>query len=445
MNNKTLLVSLSDLINIKHGYAFKGENFVANKSIYQLVTPGNFAIGGGFQIKKEKFYDGPIPEEYVLKENDLVVTMTDLSKEGDTLGYSALIPDTKDTIWLHNQRVGLISIKKTADVDLIFLSYLMRTQNYRAHVLSGLTGSTVKHTSPSKICEYKFNLPSISIQKKIASILKNLDSKIELLNKTNKTLESIAQSIFKSWFIDFDPVHAKQQVKKCAGIDKATADLFPSSFVESELGLIPKDWAVTSIKDICEVITNGGTPSRSNSLFWENGTIPWYKTGELTDSFLINHSESITQLGLEKSSVKLMDKECVLMAIYAAPTVGRLGILTQASTFNQATTGMKAKQEIGFVFLYLTLLFGRDWFNNRANGAAQQNISKAIVESYKLILPSTHILTSFNNYLMPMFKRIEQNINQVSTLSNLRDTLLPRLISGKLDLSNIEEHLEEVA
>jgi type I restriction enzyme S subunit len=351
--------------------------------------------------------------------------------------YCGAVHFSKKECWVTDNAIKANAKNNTNSYYAYHLLSYLDLNRYRAGSGQPLINQSILNS---------LKVPNIDVfqQNKIAYILENIDKRIDLLKETNQTLESIAQAIFNSWFINFDPVHAKQQRIKCAGIDKTTADLFPDSFVESELGLIPNGWVVTDIKGICDVITNGGTPSRSNILYWENGTIPWYKTGELTDSFLINHSENITELGLEKSSVKLMDKESVVMAIYAAPTVGRLGILTQASTFNQATTGMKAKQEVGFVFLYLTLFFGRSWFNNRANGAAQQNISKGIVESYKLVLPTEDILDCFNANLMPVFKKIEQNINQIHTLSKLRDTLLPRLISGKLDLSEIEEQLDGV-
>lgn len=369
---------------------------------------------------------------------DLINAPQDTIVIGRVGSYCGAVHFSKKECWVTDNAIKANAKNNTNPYYAYHLLSYLDLNRYRAGSGQPLINQSILNS---------LKVPNIDLlqQNKIAYVLENIDKRIDLLNKTNDTFDSIAQAIFKSWFIDFDPVHAKKQGNRYDGIDKATANLFPDSFEESELGLIPKGWVVTDIKGICEVITNGGTPSRSNILYWENGTIPWYKTGELTDSFLINHSENITELGLEKSSVKLMDKESVLMAIYAAPTVGRLGILTQASTFNQATTGMKAKEDIGYVFLYLTLLFGRAWFNNRANGAAQQNISKAIVESYKLVLPSANILNSFNICLMPIFKKIEQNINQMHSLSNLRDTLLPRLIAGKLDLSKIEEQLEGVA
>jgi type I restriction enzyme S subunit len=212
--------------------------------------------------------------------------------------------------------------------------------------------------------------------------------------------------------------------------------------VESELGLVPKGWSATSIEEICSTITNGGTPSRSHSEFWQSGSIPWYKTGDFSDGFLLEPSEKITDVALSNSSVKLLPENAVLMAIYAAPTVGRLGVLTRPSTFNQACTGMVAKNNVGTWFLYWTLYFGRDWFNSRANGAAQQNISKAIVASYRLVKPMEQLLSVFDELTDPLHKKIRRNVEQVETLSALRDTLLPRLISGKLRLADAVAHVD---
>lgn len=143
------IVGLGNLIDIKHGFAFKGEYFSDEPTDNVLVTPGNFAIGGGFQINKLKFYDGPVPDDYVLQTGDVVVTMTDLSKQADTLGYSAIIPSSRYR-FLHNQRVGRVLLKSD-DADLTFIAWLLRTSAYRTTVIGSATGSTVKHTSPGQI------------------------------------------------------------------------------------------------------------------------------------------------------------------------------------------------------------------------------------------------------------------------------------------------------
>src|SRR3989344_7071170 len=193
---------LSDYIKIKHGFAFKGEYFSAQPTPDILVTPGNFAIGGGFKSDKFKYYKGSVPEDYILKENDLVVTMTDLSVDADTLGYSALIPQDNKNRFLHNQRVGLVQ-KKKEGIDFGYLYYLMHTRSYQKYVVTTASGSTVKHTSPDRIASYEYEFPSLQTQKKISEILSAYDAKIENNNKIIKNLETTAQTIFNEWFVNF--------------------------------------------------------------------------------------------------------------------------------------------------------------------------------------------------------------------------------------------------
>ena len=301
-------------------------------------------------------------------------------------------------------------------------------------ITSYLTGAVMPKLTQGNLNRIEVSCPPREAQDAIVGILGSLDDRITLLRETNATLEAIAQALFKSWFVDFDPVRAKMEGRAPEGMDEATAALFPDSFEESELGLVPKEWSVGTVEDICQTITNGGTPSRSNKTYWESGEIPWFKTGDFSDGFLLSPTERITQTALECSAAKLLPENAVLMAIYAAPTVGRLGVLTEPAAFNQACTGMVAHKNIGPWFLYWTLYFGRDWFNSRANGAAQQNISKAIVSGYKVVIPSDAALAAFNDVVAPLQNKIRANSEQAKELGDLRDTLLPRLISGKLRL-----------
>jgi type I restriction enzyme S subunit len=165
---------LGDVCEIKHGFAFKGEYFCDSPTEYLLVTPGNFAIGGGFQ-DKPKYYNGNIPRNYVLAKDDLIVTMTDLSKQGDTLDYSALVPT--DSRYLHNQRIGLVKITRQG-VLKEYVYWLMRTHDYQRYIFNHASGSTVKHTAPKIILGYEFDLPSLPVQREIAATLSALDDKI---------------------------------------------------------------------------------------------------------------------------------------------------------------------------------------------------------------------------------------------------------------------------
>lgn len=260
---------LSDYVKIKHGFAFKGEHFSAQPTLDVLVTPGNFAIGGGFKADKFKYYKGSVPEDYILKENDLVVTMTDLSVDADTLGYSALIPHDEKKRFLHNQRVGLVQ-KKKEGIDFGYLYYLMRTRPYQKYVVSTASGSTVKHTSPDKITSYEYNFPTLPTQKKIAEILSAYDAKIENNNLVISKLELIAQALFDEWFVKFRfPGHKK------------------TKFLESEMGKVPERWEAKSIMDIIERIGVGKKYDNKSAL--PSGKVPILDQGQ--SGFIGYHNE----------------------------------------------------------------------------------------------------------------------------------------------------------
>ena len=192
---------LGDILNIKHGFAFSGDHIIDEDNGVVLVTPGNFRIGGGFQEKKCKFFDGEIPQEYILNEGDFIVTMTDLSKTIDTLGYSALVPKSSSRIYLHNQRIGLVQFKNDL-CDRGYVYWLMRTRGYQRTIANTSTGSTVHHTSPTKICDYEFTPPELNVQRRIAEVLSRYDSLIENYQRQIKLLVEAAQRLHKEWFVD---------------------------------------------------------------------------------------------------------------------------------------------------------------------------------------------------------------------------------------------------
>jgi len=181
----------------------QGEFFseIPNENV--VLTPGNIDIGGGFKSQKFKYTTEEIPADYILKEGDIIVTMTDLSKEGDTLGYAAKVPNDTAKKFLHNQRLGLLMFKPEQSKD--FLYWVLRTRRYNKFVVGSATGSTVKHTSPDRIKQYPFASPTgRQEQSGIAKILSDLDSRTELNQQMNKNLEAIGHAIFKHWFVDFE-------------------------------------------------------------------------------------------------------------------------------------------------------------------------------------------------------------------------------------------------
>lgn len=191
---------LGDIIDIKHGYAFDGDHIVQEDNGIVLVTPGNFRIGGGFQEEKYKFFTGETPDEDVLSAGDFIVTMTDLSKEIDTLGYRAIVPESSRT-YLHNQRIGLVSFKNN-ECYPGYIYFFMRTHLYQHSIANTSTGATVHHTSPSKICDYRFSVPNYDEEQRIAEDLFAYEKLIENNQKQIKLLEEAAHRLYKEWFVD---------------------------------------------------------------------------------------------------------------------------------------------------------------------------------------------------------------------------------------------------
>lgn len=427
--------------------------------VSSLVTKGTTptTIGFGFQDSGIRFVkvetlteDGHFIEDkfaFISEEANKALLRSQLQEEdvlftiAGTIGRTGIVK--KNHLPANtNQAIAIVRPNRSL-IEPRYLRYVLSNPAFTRTAQSKTVQSVQANFSLGELKKAKFQLPPMVMQREILGVLGTLDDRITLLRETNTTLEAIAQALFKSWFVDFDPVHAKMQGRAPEGMDEATAALFPDALEETELGLVPKGWQVGCVEELCTTITNGGTPSRSKPVFWDGGSIPWFKTGEFHDGFLLKPSEFITDDALSSSSVKLLPKDAILMAIYAAPTVGRLGILTEPATFNQACTGMVAKAEIGPWFLFWTLFSGRDWFNSRANGAAQQNISKAIVAGYRVVVPERQVFEVFNESASSLHNAIRLNSEKVQTLSELRDTLLPRLISGQLRLPEAQAQLED--
>ena len=407
---------IGDICNIKHGFAFKGIHFVDEPQKYVCVTPGNFGLKGGFKNDKPKFYNGPIPEDYILHKDDLVVTMTDLSKNGDTLGFSALIPEDKNYIFLHNQRIGLVE-KLSKEIDKHFLYWVMRTYGYQRYIVSHSSGSTVKHTSPSNISSYTFKCPIIQDQKSIASILDNLDDKIEVNRRLNENLEQQVQALFKSWFVDFEPFKNGE-------------------FVESELGMIPKGWRVDSLSAIADYI-NGLAMQKFRPLDGEAG-LPVLKIKELgignTD---INSELCSPSLITEKYIINDGDiifswSGTLMVKIWCG---GRCGL-------NQHLF-IVVPNNYPKWFAYQWTRFHLDNFIRIAKDKAvtMGHIKRGELDKAKVAIPDEESLHKIDLLMTPLQQKIISNELESRRLAQLRDTLLPRLMSGELKVNEIENVL----
>jgi len=370
------MATLGDYISIKHGYAFKGDGITTEDNGVVLVTPGNFAIGGGFKEGKCKFFTDDYPSEFVLSPDDLIVTMTDLSKEMDTLGYSALIPET-NRVYLHNQRIGLISINRD-DLDKHYLYWFMRTRNYQRTIAGGASGTTVHHTSPGRICEVEVDFPVISTQKKIADILDNIEEKIQNNNDINDNLLQQAQAIYNDMFI---------------------TNASPS-------------WPIGRLSDLITV--RYGKDHKKLA----DGAYPVYGSGGI----------------MRYVERPIYDKESVL--------IPRKGTLNNVMYVNEPFwsvdtmffTEMKLQNVAKFVFHFVK---SKDLASLNA-GSAVPSMTTDILNAMELLIPDAAVLAKFENIVSPMYLRVQQNTKESCKLAELRDTILPRLMSGELDVSKLD-------
>lgn len=300
-------------------------------------------------------------------------------------------------------------------------------------------------------------------QKEIAELLETYEHKIELNRQMNSTLEALAQSLFKSWFVDFDPVidnalaagnpipealQAKAEARQALGdrrkpLPEEIRKQFPSRFVlTDEMGWVPEGWEVGQISLLCEKVQNGGTPKRDIAEYWEEGTIPWLTSGEVRQTIICSVDNQITELGLKNSSAKWLPKGTTVIAMYGA-TAGQVAFVSKPLTTNQAVCGLIPKESYIF-FNYLALERVVVSLANQARGSAQQNISKGIIEETPTVIPPDAIGQIFSEEVGRYFDRWIHNLHSTEVLEKLRDTLLPKLLSGQLRIHDAERQLAEV-
>ena len=389
-------VRLGDVCEIKHGFAYKGKYFSDTPTCDILVTPGNFTLSGGFKLDKPKFYNGPVEKDYILSKGDLIVTMTDLSKNIDTLGYSALVPEVKGLTFHHNQRIGLVE-NIANNVDKYFLYWIMRTPAYQSFIATHSSGTTVHHTSPKGIGNYVFKLPPLDDQRRIASILSSLDRKIELNNKINADLEEMAQAIFKNWFVDFEPFK-------------------DGKFVDSELGMIPEGWKVGSLGDFCNVFT--GKKNTNQAI--EKGLYPFFTCAPepLASNDAIFNGKAIIIAG---------------NGSYTGRTLFYNGGFDLYQRTYACTIREQDKENLMIFFYHMMKQFFEPTKMGGTRGSSIPYIVMGDITQQKFPY-SKDWLIRFSNIANSMMDRKLRIDKENSRLSLLRDTLLPRLMSGELEV-----------
>jgi type I restriction enzyme S subunit len=419
-------VRIGDYFKFEKGLGYKGE-FLAEESDVALIGMDSHEEGGGYKEGSEKPYSGPFKEVNEAKPGDVIFAATDLTQDGHVLGSPLLVPESEEFQTFIYSHHLLKAFQKKEGFLPEYLYNLYRVEKFRKKAAYADSGTTVRALPAEVLEEQVVPLPNLPTQLAINEIISLIDQQIANNKALSRNLEALAQSLFKSWFIDFDPVHSKSKGDKPFGMDDSTAALFPSSFEESEIGDIPKGWEVVRFSEVINLIS-GGTPKTTQSEYW-NGDIPWYSVTDAPREglcFFTKTSKYITSKGLEKSAARLVRPGITIIS--ARGTVGKLAMTAVPSTFNQSCYGVEGK--VSDSYTYFQLKSQVSIMQNVAHGGTFDTITKETFDFLKVINPAVEILQRFDELITPMLSRIK-NLNFENDSLNL---VLKNLLENYIQL-----------
>ena len=392
--------------------------------------------------------------KYSLKEGDIV-----FSRVG-SVDRRSLVRKAENG-WLFSGRCLRVRVDKNK-IDPSFLSYFFGYEGFKNYIKGIAVGATMPSINTKILSEIRIFYPPLEEQKAIAHTLGSLDDKIELNRQMNETLEAMAQALFKSWFVDFDPVidnalaagnlipdEFAERAEQRKGIEKKNNSdiqgLFPDEFEFTEkMGWIPKGWLVSSVGTEFNTV-GGGTPSTKNPDFWENGDISWTTPKDLSGNqskVLLHTDRKITESGLNKISSGLLPIDTVLMSSRAP--VGYLALAKVPVAINQGYIALKCEKTLTPEFAIQWADSAMDEIKQRAGGTTFAEISKTNFRGISVLAPSQKIIDIYSRDVKDLYNQITSRIENIDTLAKLRDTLLPKLMSGELRIPDAAALVDEV-
>lgn len=397
----------------------------------------------------------------IVQESDILLNITGDSVARVCLAEECYLPARV------NQHVAIIR-PNPKDFDARYLRYVLASPKGQQILLNlASAGATRNALTKSMIEDFEVSKPLLSIQKAVADHLESLDNKITLNRQINQTLEQMAQALFKSWFVDFDPVvdnaldagffeqnsdlpeellrrvEQRKAVRQRPDFKPLPAEirqLFPAAFEECEepsLGLggwVPKGWGTCITTDFGDVVC-GKTPSKSNNDFYGDD-VQFIKIPDMHGNvFIINSADKLSSLGSESQIKKLLPENSICVSSIA--TVGLVSITTKPAHTNQQINSVKPNKNHFVNYLYFAMREKKNLFHDLASaGSTTLNMNTSVFSKVPFILPKTDVLSDFQLRSSSYLNKIKQAMQEIDTLSNLRDTLLPKLISGELSLSD---------
>ena len=405
---------------------------------YGIVQPGSETSDGVPIIRVNNIRNGRIDTVDVMRVEAAIESKFQRSRlrGGEvlltlvgTLGEVAIVPDDLRG-WNVARAVGVIPVRK--DPGSLWVSICLRSAFIR-HCIRTWATTTVQATFNLRdLARLPIPIPPKETRDAIAAVLGALDDKIELNRRMNATLEAMARALFQSWFIDFDPVRAKLDGRPPAALDPATAALFPDSFQDSELGHIPKGWTIQPVGEVVDCV-GGGTPSTAEPKYWEGGTHHWTTPKDFSSlqaPVLLDTDRKLTDAGIAKISSGLLPAGTLLLSSRAP--VGYLAIAAMPVAINQGFIALKCNDRASNFFMLNWCQTNMAEIESRATGTTFAEISKQNFRPIRVVLPPKELMAAFTAKVAPLYAQITANLHQSRTLAILRDTLLPKLLSGEL-------------
>ena len=370
-------------------------------------------------------------QRYTLREGDIV-----FSRVG-SVDRRALVRQAEDG-WLFSGRCLRVR-PDDSKIDPTYLSYFFGLPAFKEHIRSIAVGATMPSLNTKILSDVSILYPPLPEQRAIAHVLGTLDDRIELNRRMNETLEEMARTLFKSWFVDFDPVRAKMEGRwrrgeSLPGLPGDLYDLFPDRLVPSELGEIPEGWEVGNVGDAATIV-GGTTPSTKALEYWDGGSHFWATPKDLSNlavPVLLATERRITDAGLQRIGSGLQPPGTLLMSSRAP--IGYLAITEVPVAVNQGFIAMQPREGIPSLFLLYWCEAFMDEIVNHANGSTFLEISKSNFRMLPILRPSVPVLSAYHTLASALHDRIvvKEGTSRILTLQ--RDTLLPQLVSGEVGI-----------
>ncbi|MBS0461955.1 MAG: restriction endonuclease subunit S [Proteobacteria bacterium] len=370
-----------------------------------------------------------------VEQSDILLNIT-----GDSVARVCLAPP--DILPARvNQHVAIIRPKKNS-FDARYLRYFLVSATQQERLLSlAAIGATRNAITKGMIESLEVPVPPLVFQRRCADILSALDDRIDNLRATNATLEAIAQALFKSWFVDFDPVRAKAEGREPEGMDAATAALFPSEFEKSVVGLIPKGWPIRAVGDVATIVR--GRSYKSSELADSDTALVTLKSFNRGGGFRRDGFKSYT--GPFKAEQEVFEGDCIVAhtdVTQQAELIGRSALVTRSPPHSRLVAsldvGIVRSKSHDFTSIFLSGVLSGDRYVSHikgyTSGTTVLHLSKDGLPSFKFACPPPCLARIYSELALAMFRRQATNVATQEYLAEVRDTLLPRLISGKLRL-----------